>query len=132
MSPFTSPPDPIIFNNQVWEVVRRIPAGKVATYGQIARLLPPPEGVVTKSYLTLGPRWAGAAMARCPDDVPWQRVINSKGEISPRPGAGEQRRLLEEEGVEFDQRGRVNLVLFGWDTAHEPGINPIPDVENGG
>lgn len=116
MSPFTSPPDPIIFNNQVWEVVRQIPAGKVATYGQIARMIPPPEGVAAKSYLSLGPRWVGGAIAACPDDVPWQRVINSKGEISPRPGADEQRRLLEEEGVEFDVRDRVYLKVFGWET----------------
>ena len=126
MSPFTSPPDPIIFNNQVWEVVRRIPPGKVAAYGQIARMIPPPEGVDPKSYLSLGPRWVGSAMAKCPDDVPWQRVINSKGEISPRPGAQEQRRLLEEEGVEFDARGRVDLNRFGWDAAlaraEQPGL----------
>lgn len=117
MSPFSSPPDPVIFNHQVWEVVCRVPAGKVATYGQIARMIPPPEGVQVKSYLTLGPRWVGSAMAKCTDDVPWQRVINSKGEISLRPGAEEQRRLLEEEGVEFDARGRVDLVRFGWQAA---------------
>jgi methylated-DNA-protein-cysteine methyltransferase-like protein len=49
--------------------------------------------------------------------VPWQRVINSKGEISPRPGAEEQRHLLEAEGVEFDPRGRVDLGHFGWEAA---------------
>jgi methylated-DNA-protein-cysteine methyltransferase-like protein len=113
---FTSPPDPILFNHQVWDLVCQIPPGKVAAYGQIARLLPPPDGVEAKAYLALGPRWVGAAMAKCPDDVPWQRVINSKGEISLRPGAEEQRRLLEEEGVEFDARGRVDLVRFGWET----------------
>jgi methylated-DNA-protein-cysteine methyltransferase-like protein len=113
---FTSPPDPILFNHQVWDLVCQIPPGKVAAYGQIARLIPPPEGVEAKAYLALGPRWVGAAMAKCPDDVPWQRVINSKGEISLRPGAEEQRRLLEEEGVEFDARGRVDLVRFGWET----------------
>jgi methylated-DNA-protein-cysteine methyltransferase-like protein len=116
MSPFTSPPDPIIFNNQVWDVARQIPSGKVATYGQIAKLIPTPDGVEEKAYLSLGPRWVGSAMAKCPDDVPWQRVINSKGEISPRPGAEEQRLLLEDEGVEFNDRGRVDLVRFGWDT----------------
>ena len=116
MSPFTSPPDPIIFNNQVWDLVRQVPRGKVASYGQVARMIAPPEGVNPKSYLSLGPRWVGSAMAKCPDDVPWQRVINSKGEISLRPGAEEQRRLLEAEGVEFDARGRVDLVRFGWET----------------
>lgn len=115
MSPFTSPPDPIFFNHQVWDLVRQIPSGRVATYGQIAKLMPPPEGVDAKAYLSLGPRWVGSAMAKCPEDVPWQRVINSKGEISPRPGTDEQRRLLEAEGVAFDVRGRVNLTRFGWE-----------------
>ncbi len=124
MSPFTSPPDPILFNHQVWDAVRQIPTGKVATYGQIARMLPVPEGVDTKAYLSLSPRWVGAAMAQCPDDVPWQRVINSKGEISPRPGAEEQRRLLVAEGVEFDARGRVDLVRFGWEAASPPSEQP--------
>jgi len=114
MSPFSSPPDPIIFNHQVWDLVCQIPPGKVATYGQIARFIPLPEGVEERSYLTLGPRWVGGAMAKCPEDVPWQRVINSKGEISSRPGAEEQRRLLEDEGVEFDGRGRIDLDRFGW------------------
>ena len=124
MSPFTSPPDPIIFNHQVWDVVCRIPAGRVASYGQVARLIPTPEGVNEHSYLTLGPRWVGSAMAKCPDDVPWQRVVNSKGEISPRPGADEQRRLLEEEGIEFDARGRIDLSRFGWEAVNTPSDQP--------
>jgi methylated-DNA-protein-cysteine methyltransferase-like protein len=61
----------------------------------------------------------GYAMAALPAglDVPWQRVINSRGEISPRrSGSGhqEQRRLLEVEGIVFDERGKVNLEEFGW------------------
>jgi methylated-DNA-protein-cysteine methyltransferase-like protein len=111
---FTSPPDPIIFNQQVWELVRRIPPGKVATYGQIAGMLPPPEGMEPKAYQAFAPRWVGGAMAACPEDVPWQRVINSKGEISPRPGAEHQRQLLEEEGIPFNERGRIDLKKFGW------------------
>ena len=111
---FSSPHDPVIFNHRVWDLVRQVPPGRVATYGQIARLLPPPEGVEEKTYLAFGPRWVGGAMAACPDDVPWQRVINSKGEISLRPGAEQQRQLLEEEGVAFDERGRVNLKVYGW------------------
>jgi methylated-DNA-protein-cysteine methyltransferase related protein len=120
MPSFTSPPDPIIFNHQVWDIVRRIPTGKVASYGQIARMLPPPEGMDEKGYRAFGPRWVGGAMAACPPDVPWQRVINSKGEISTRPGAEEQRRLLEEEGVDFDDRGRVNFDIFGWKGQEDP------------
>jgi methylated-DNA-protein-cysteine methyltransferase-like protein len=114
MNRFTPPPDPTAFNHRVWSVVRQIPAGRVATYGQIARLIPLPAGVDLQSYLAFGPRWVGSAMAGCPDDVPWQRVINAKGEISPRPGAEQQRRLLEAEGVAFDERGRVDLGRFGW------------------
>lgn len=121
MSPFTSPPDPILYNHQVWDLVYRIPAGRIATYGQIAKLIPAPEGVEGKAYLSLGPRWVGAAMAKCPEGVPWQRVINSKGEISLRPGAAEQRRRLEAEGVEFDDRGRVDLARFGWQTGSGSG-----------
>jgi len=111
---FTSPPDPSIFNQQVWEIVRRVPPGRVTTYGEIARLIPIPEGMDPKAYLAFAPRWVGGAMAACPADVPWQRVINSKGEISPRPGAPAQRQLLEEEGIPFDERGRIDLKIFGW------------------
>ena len=116
---FTSPPNRIIFNHQVWDIVRKIPPGKVATYGQIARISPTPEGMDPKAYQAFGPRWVGGAMAACPDDVPWQRVVNSKGEISLRPGAEKQRQLLKEEGIPFDERGRVNLKVFGWDGSGE-------------
>ena len=121
---FTSPHDPIIFNHQVWDLVRQVPPGRVATYGQIARLLPPPEGMDPKAYQAFGPRWVGGAMAACPEDVPWQRVINSKGEISLRPGAEEQRRLLEEEGIQFNERGRIDLKIFGWQSSPEKPEQP--------
>lgn len=122
MPAFTSPPDPIIFNHQVWDIVRQVPPGKVATYGQVARMLPPPEGMDPKAYQAFGPRWVGGAMAACPEDVPWQRVINSRGEISARPGAEKQRQLLEQEGVPFDGRGRIDLKIFGWQSSfEEPG-----------
>jgi methylated-DNA-protein-cysteine methyltransferase-like protein len=102
------------FQSLVWDLVRQIPRGRVATYGQIALMLPPPAGVDIEAYRAFGPRWVGGAMANCPDDVPWQRVINSKGEISPRPGAQKQRELLEEEGVAFNEKDRVDLKKFGW------------------
>ena len=63
-------------------------------------------------------------MAACPEDVPWQRVINSKGEISPRPGAEEQRRLLEEEGIQFNERGKIDLKIFGWQNSPEEPKQP--------
>jgi methylated-DNA-protein-cysteine methyltransferase-like protein len=59
----------------------------------------------------------GGAMAACPADVPWQRVINSQGKVSLRKGGGgeEQRRLLEAEGVLFDEKERVDLSEFAWE-----------------
>ena len=111
---FSSPPDPQAYYRQVWDLVRQIPRGRVAAYGQIAKMIPPPNGVEIESYAAFGPRWVGGAMAACPDDVPWQRVINSKGEISERTGAEKQRVLLEEEGVEFDSKGRIDLKKYGW------------------
>ena len=111
---FTSPPDQTAYYARVWELVRQIPEGKVATYGQIAKMLPPPLGVEIESYAAFGPRWVGGAMANCPDDVPWQRVINSKGEISQRPGAQRQKELLLEEGVFFNEKGRIDLKKYGW------------------
>jgi methylated-DNA-protein-cysteine methyltransferase-like protein len=114
MRPFASPPDTIIFNNQVWEIVRQVPPGKVTTYGQIAKMIPPPGDLPQRSYDAFGPRWVGGAMAACPGDVPWQRVINSQGKISPRPGLEQQRLLLEDEGVEFSASGKVDFGRFGW------------------
>ena len=111
---FISPPNQQAFYEQVWDLVRQIPRGRVATYGQIALILPPPPGVDVGGYRAFGPRWVGGAMANCPDDVPWQRVINSKGEISPRPGAQKQRELLEEEGVVFNDKDRIDLKKFQW------------------
>jgi len=111
---FSSPPHPQAFNAHVWELVRKIPRGKVATYGQIAQMLPPPDGVDFESYKAFAPRWVGGAMAACPDDVPWQRVINSQGKISPRPGGAEKQRiLLEEEGIVF-VKDKVDLKKYGW------------------
>jgi methylated-DNA-protein-cysteine methyltransferase related protein len=98
----------------VWKIAREIPPGKVFTYGQIAALIPPPAGVAEEYYLAFRARWAGQAMADCPENVPWQRVINSQGKISPRRGAEMQANLLVAEGVVFDDRQRVDLARFGW------------------
>jgi len=117
---YTSPPNQQAYYEQVWNLVRQIPSGKVASYGQIALMIPPPMGVDFDSYKAFSPRWVGGAMAACPDDVPWQRVINSQGKISPRPGGAEkQRLLLEQEGVEFDDKDRVDFKKYGWKGPNE-------------
>jgi methylated-DNA-protein-cysteine methyltransferase-like protein len=120
---YTSHRDLKVFNALVWEIVRQIPPGRVSTYGQIAAMIPPPEGMTLRSYVAFGPRWVGGAMAACPEGVPWQRVINAQGKISIR-SAEEQRRLLEAEGIVFDEKNRVNLKRFGWSgPSHEWLIN---------
>lgn len=94
----------------IYRVVRRIPAGRVATYGQVAWL----AGVPGQARLV------GYAMhAAAPDDlVPWHRVVNAQGRISARgegPGASVLQRLrLEQEGVVFDAGGRLSLEQFRW------------------
>jgi methylated-DNA-protein-cysteine methyltransferase-like protein len=113
---YSSPPDQDAFYQLVWKVVREIPEGQVATYGQIADIIPPPPGVSARTYRASGPRWVGGAMAACPLDVPWQRVINAQGRISLRRGGGyeRQRELLLEEGVSFDEKGRIDLKRYRW------------------
>ncbi|HKI52161.1 MAG TPA: MGMT family protein [Geothermobacteraceae bacterium] len=95
---------------QVYRLVRQVPPGRVVTYGQLAR------------QLGCTPRTVGFAMAALPvgHDLPWQRVINSRGEVSRRTsGDGEliQRLLLESEGVVFDEKERVDLAVYGWELA---------------
>jgi methylated-DNA-protein-cysteine methyltransferase-like protein len=93
---------------RIYSVIRRIPRGRVATYGQIASLAGLPGHARQVGY-ALHALPAGSA-------VPWQRVINASGGISLRPMSGgiSQRILLEKEGVRFDQRGRVSLETFAW------------------
>ena len=110
---YSSPPNQQAYYEQVWNLVRKIPRGNVASYGQIAMMIPPPIGVDLDNYKAFSPRWVGGAMAACPDDVPWQRVINSQGKISERPGAERQRALLEEEGVIF-VKDKVDMKQYGW------------------
>ena len=112
---FTSPPDQQGFRIHVWEIVRMIPFGKVATYGQIAKLVMMPMGIPEHDFRAFAPRWVGGAMAACPADVPWQRVINAQGKISLKgKDKSLQQELLEAEGVIFDDRQQVDLKSFGW------------------
>ena len=102
------------FNALVWKVAKQIPSGKVSSYGQIAAFIPKPVGVSQQDYRAFRAQWVGRAMAECQAEVPWQRVVNAQGKISPRRGAELQRKLLESEGVVFDDRQRIDLTRYGW------------------
>ncbi len=119
---FLSPPNRGDFQQLVWEIVRQVPPGRVTTYGFIASLIPPPSGVDAADYRAWGARWVGSAMAACPDDVPWHRVINSQGKISLKPGSGgqHQRELLAAEGIEFTHGERVDLRRYAWEGPKTP------------
>lgn len=92
------------------DAVRRVPRGRVATYGAVAEA----AGLRGRA------RQVGYALAALPDDsdVPWHRVVNASGRISPRTGRSSaeriQRMLLEDEGVVFGRDGRIDLERFGW------------------
>ena len=96
----------------VWGIVKRIPRGRVATYGQIAALLGMPRHA----------RQVGYALSATPENmkIPWHRVVNAEGRISLRlkhweTGSDDlQRILLEAEGVTFDDRGGIELRKFRW------------------
>lgn len=97
--------------DEIYAIVRLIPAGKVANYGQIAEI-----------HGGCGARQIGYALNNLRnqdsiDEVPWQRVVNARGEISQH-GAGVgsfiQREMLAEEGVEFDSKGRIDFSIYRW------------------
>ncbi len=96
---------------KIYSVVKQIPAGKIATYGQIAKL----AGLGGQA------RQVGYALNSLAEenDVPWHRVINSRGEISKRGNPvweDFQRSLLESEGIVFDLKNRVDLSVFQWES----------------
>jgi methylated-DNA-protein-cysteine methyltransferase-like protein len=94
------------FHREVYGMVRRIPRGRVATYGQIAAMLGWPRAA----------RAVGYAMRHCPPGVPWHRVVNASGGISLRAnvsGMLTQRVLLAQEGVAV-RKGRVRLDRHRW------------------
>ena len=99
---------------RIYQVVKQVPRGKVASYGQIAQ-------IVGKGC---DARMVGYAMAGTPEgsDVPWQRIVNREGKISlPGKGGEIQRMRLEAEGITFDARGRIDMKRFGW---QGPGSHP--------
>lgn len=93
----------------VYEIVRRIPRGRVMTYGQIATLL----------ASRLSPRAVGWAMHGCPAGVPWHRVVNASGGCStdrlPGMPPGLQQAMLEKEGIAFGTGGTLSLDRYRWE-----------------
>ncbi len=91
---------------RVWSIVKRIPRGRVATYGQIAEL-------IDRRLTPVGVGWA--IRAAPPGSIPWHRVVNGRGGISTdgeHPGL--QRAMLEAEGVRFDADGCIDLARTAW------------------
>ena len=98
------------FHQRVYQVVSQVPIGRVTTYGDVATVLGSPR--VARHV-----GWALAALVDETNTVPWQRVINAQGRISFKGQtvrAELQRRLLEQEGIIFDSKGRVDLKRLRW------------------
>jgi methylated-DNA-protein-cysteine methyltransferase-like protein len=94
-------------HESILRIVRRIPRGRVATYGQVAKL----------AGFARQPRLAGYALRHADDSVPWQRVVNAAGRISPRADPDSiprQRLMLEAEGVRFNGSGVIDLKRYQW------------------
>jgi methylated-DNA-protein-cysteine methyltransferase-like protein len=95
------------YRERVYTIVRKIPRGRVMTYGEIAYVLG--EGYT--------PRTVGFVMHGAGDNTPWHRVINSQGRCSTGNQvlpSDKQQRMLEAEGVRFDEKGRCDLEIYLW------------------
>ena len=92
------------FFEQVYDIVRQIPEGKLISYGEIARLLGAPGCA----------RQVGWAMRVCPEDLPWQRVVKADGSIAGGGFAALRRAKLEAEGVPFLPDGRADMSQCRW------------------
>jgi methylated-DNA-protein-cysteine methyltransferase-like protein len=107
------------FYEQVYAVVRRIPRGKVSSYGRVAQLLGRPRAARAVGYALNALKDKGGQPAF--EKVPWQRVVNSQGRISivnREHGAQYQAELLREEGVVVSQDLRINLDIYLWEGLH--------------
>ncbi len=108
-------PESVSLWTEFYRVVRRIPCGRVCTYGAVAAMASHPRSARHVGYALAALKESGKNA-----DVPWQRVLGSKGKkyagitIKDPVGAAVQRMLLEAEGVEFDASGRVSIERFGW------------------
>lgn len=94
---------------RIYDAIRKVPPGRVVTYGQIAAAIGFPRHA----------RLVGRALRSLPEptDVPWHRVVNASGAVSRRPSDSDQlqRLLLEAEGIELGPSGRLSLDHFRWD-----------------
>jgi methylated-DNA-protein-cysteine methyltransferase-like protein len=119
-------PDIQVYFEKVWCFVRQVPPGTVVTYGQIASALPEPGIFRLMQPSESIARLVGRAMAACPADVPWHRVINGQGKVSSRADASRQVRMLEAEGLRFIQ-GKIDLDQYQW---HPSGSKRKPVQQN--
>ena len=96
------------FSNEVIQLIKSIPKGKVATYGQLAAFAGNPSGA----------RQVARILHSCSrkEELPWQRVVNRNGQISLRPGNGyeTQKQILQQEGVSFDNDDKINFDRYLW------------------
>jgi len=97
------------FFQDVYDIVARIPHGKVVSYGQIAYMLGKPRGA----------REVGWAMRNCPEKLPWQRVVMADGSITGGEYSEIRRELLKDEGVKFLKDGRVDMNTYNWKGADD-------------
>lgn len=102
------------FFTRVYAVVRLVPKGKVATYGQIATILEHPRAARTVGWALNG------LPARLARKVPWHRVINAQGRVSNTANVAEQTRRLRREGIRFNRQGYCDLRRYAWE--------PPPDL----
>jgi methylated-DNA-protein-cysteine methyltransferase-like protein len=99
------------FSDKVKKIIKTIPPGRVSTYGQIAAYAGDPRGARQVS-------WVLYSSSR-KDDLPWHRVVNSKGQISLRGSGHEmQKALLQQEGIRFDETDTIDLDIYLWQPEH--------------
>lgn len=115
------PPSSLSALERIYATVDDIPRGRVATYGQVAE----------EAGLPRRARLVGRALRELPPEreLPWHRVVNASGSISPRgdgSSARRQKRLLEDEDVEVNPGGRVDLERYRW----RPGERPAPGASS--
>ena len=118
---FPTPEQAATLSARVFALVRACPAGRVTTYGALAKAVGYPRGA----------RMVGWIMNETPEGVPAQRVINSKGELSGSWAFGSpdlMRQLLENEGIIFSDNGRVDLKRYGWDPSRDLSEEELKDI----